>query len=84
MVATLRDSNSAHWAWYDAAVAHDTALDTRITNGERAKLKQRMVDKAKQRTAELESAKGNQGIVMRAAAKHPLGCLRTIAGAYAE
>lgn len=83
-VDALRDSNSAHWAWYDAAVAHDTALDDRVTEAQRTKLKRRMVDKAKQRTAELESAKGNEGIVLRAAAKHPLGCLRTIAGAYAR
>lgn len=83
-VEMLRDGNSAHWAWFDAAVAHDAALDPNLTAERRTALKQRMVSKAKQRSAELESEQGNSAIVKRAAAKHPVGCLRKLAGAYVK
>ena len=79
-VEALRDGNAAHWAWFDAAVAHDTALDDKLSSKHRAALNRRMVNKAKERTADLESEKGNSAIVKRAAAKHPVGCMRTLAG----
>ncbi|MBL0215085.1 MAG: hypothetical protein IPQ07_14505 [Myxococcales bacterium] len=80
----LRDGNAAHWAWFDAAVAHDAALDENLSAERRSALKQRMVSKAKQRSADLESEKGNSGIVQRVAAKYPVGCLRKLAGAYVQ
>jgi hypothetical protein len=73
-----RNRNAAHWAWFDAAVAHDQALNPNISGRKRKQLKERMVQKARRRVSEQKAAKRKGGVLERAARKSNPSCIMNV------
>jgi hypothetical protein len=74
----LSSADRANWQWFDAASAHDAALDPNISEAERAQRKRDMVSHGHARAGELAHESSATARLKRFARAEKPGCFATL------